>query len=428
MNGSQLDESESGLIGALMIQPSIADVIQSEVSASDFAHYGRGRVFAFLLDMRDAGKPIDNGVAVALELKAAKLLDEIGGYSGMMQILRDTPNASAAIYHARQVRRAATMRRLAALGAEMQESATDPTADPGEIIRRIDAMASQLGAANESSKLVTIEQAAREAIARMQSASEGQGPAVPTGIYSLDARTGGFYPGDLVILAARPSIGKSALAAQIAMHNAGKGRSALFVSLEMDAPSIAARELAGELGCEVRRIRAGKVTPIQKTQAEAFADHLKGVPLRIHYGRSATVSQVRGLSRLIAAKPEGLALVVVDYIGLMNANDRRKPRWEQVSEISSDLKTLAQELNVPVLACCQLGREAEGKPPTLAQLRDSGAIEQDADVVLLLHRESRDATAATLNVAKYRNGATFELPLGFEPATTSFVDLEATEV
>jgi replicative DNA helicase len=355
-------------------------------------------------------------------LAAVGVLDAIGGTAGLARIVADVPNGSQAVFHAKRVRKAASLLKLDLLGKQLQREASDPTADPSEIIRRIDAMASQLSF-SESNSLVTIQDATEQAIERMEQAIQGKdGPALPTGFPTVDSSLGGMFPGELWIVAARPSIGKSAMAVQMAAHSASKDRSVLFVSLEMDAASIATRELAAELGSEVRALRTGAVSPALLDSAKSYASSLSGQPFHIHYGRSITTSRIRGLARLVASRPEGLRLLVVDYMGLITGSDRRRPRYEQVSQISGELKTLAMELQVPVLACCQLGRDAEGKPPTLAQLRDSGSIEQDADVVMLLHRATRDATAASLNIAKNRNGASGEIELQFDSATTSFID------
>src|SRR5690606_6752956 len=195
------------------------------------------------------------------------------------RIIQNTPSAANSIYHSREIRRLSLLRQIEALGAEMQTAAKDVTADPSEIVRRIDVMASQLGDVGEGSKLVTYEEAARKAVARMKAAATGSGPAVPSGFFSLDARMSGFFPSELVILAARPGVGKSAFAVQVCAHNALKGRSVLLVSLEMDSESILAREIAADLKTEVRRIRSGKVTPEQMAAAERFCDSASGVPL-----------------------------------------------------------------------------------------------------------------------------------------------------
>jgi replicative DNA helicase len=425
---SELLESERAVIGCLLIDSRIADTLAAQVEPRDFLSDDLGRVYGFLLDAREAGKPITDARAVHAELKRAGLLDAIGGVAGIARLVRDTPNVANANYHASTIRRGANLRRLAALGQLLVDGANDPQTQPADLIAQVDAMAAQVAAGESSQGTVTIQQATVAAIERADRARQGKsGVAVPSGIHSLDQTIGGFFPGELVVLAARPSIGKSALAAQIASHNAMRQRSVLLVSLEMDAASIANRELAAEIGSEVRAIRNGVLTDQQRAEAERYAAELEGVPYEIYYGRNATVSRIRGLSRIIAAKPQGLALVVVDYLGLITANDRRKPRWEQITEISGALKTLALELQVPILALSQLNRDAENRPPTLAQLRDSGAIEQDADVVMLLHRESRDAEEAELNIAKNRNGATGAMTLSFDPATTTFSDASLTE-
>jgi replicative DNA helicase len=238
---------------------------------------------------------------------------------------------------------------------------------------------------------------------------------IETGLSSFDQATGGLHPGELVIVAARPSVGKSALAATIGLNASLASHRVLFVSLEMTGRDIAARMLAGESGESFAAIRSGAAEP---RKLESASSAFVGLPFRIWSGRKLTTERLRAVSRLEQSR-DGLDVIIVDYIGLIEPADRRKPRWEAVTEISSDLKSLALSLQVPVIALCQLNRDAEGEQPKLSHLRESGAIEQDADIVALLHRD-RDSSEATLNIAKIRNGKPGAIDLRFDQRGTRF--------
>jgi len=206
------------------------------------------------------------------------------------------------------------------------------------------------------------------------------------------------------------------------MHNARQIRPVLFVSLEMTSHDIALRAVAGHTGIDGRELRAGRVTREERAAARSYAESIETLPLFLWSARAATVAKIRAGVRVQRAT-HGVSLLVVDYLGLVYSQDRRKARWEQITEVSNDLKSLALELDLPVLALCQLSREAEKAPPRLDHLRDAGAIEQDADVVMLLHRESRSANAATIDIAKARNGVTGCVNVGWDASELAFTDI-----
>jgi replicative DNA helicase len=231
-------------------------------------------------------------------------------------------------------------------------------------------------------------------------------------------------PGELVILAARPGVGKTTLGMQIALHNARKSRPTLFASLEMTADELASRLASGLTGINIRKLRGASISAPQIEQITAVGDDLLQSPLRIWSPPSTTLQRLRAVAKCEAGG-YGLSLLVVDYLGLIKATDGRKPRYEQVGEISAGLKALAKELSIPVLALCQLNREADGELPRLSHLRDSGSIEQDADVVMFIHRTP---DACKLIVAKHRHGMTDEYTVKFNPSESRFEDLSAADM
>jgi replicative DNA helicase len=415
------NETESALIGAAILDPSQIDIIQGIVAPDDFFDSDLAAAYALILDMRDAGEPINDMTLVTHRFAAAGILANLGGRAGLLRITQSTGSALHARYYASDIRRASRLRRLQSLGCEIANRCAGDS-DPSEIAAWIESQIRACVASDSTADSVTIAQAAQDALHRIDEAARREKSlGIPSGLLRLDGAMGGFYPGELAILAARPSIGKSALAAQIAAYNAHRGQSVLFVSLEMSSHDIALRAIAGETGIDGRALRAGALNRDQRQAAQRYADSLEGVPFKLWAARNATVAKIRAAAKVQAATG-GLALLVVDYLGLVHATDRRKPRWEQITEVSSDLKSLALEMDIPVLALCQLNREAERSAPRLDHLRDAGAIEQDADIVMLLHRESRDSESATLDVAKARNGVTGAISIGFDPATLEFTD------
>jgi len=411
-------EAEQAVVGSCILDPTQLDVIADRLSPADFSDTALGQAFALLVDMRAAGVGID-ATSIVGRLRSAGLLDRIGGVAGIARMTLATCDPRHARDYASEIRSEAGRKRFRSMAAQLVAKASDPTANVSELSGWIDSQIQRFGA-NRDDEPITLADAIRDRVAEIEeNKRSGSQPGILSGLEPLDAGLGGFHGGDLVILAARPSIGKSALGVQCGIGAAEAGHPTLFVSLEMRAADLANRQLAARLGVESRCIRAGLLDDDDTAAAMRFVDEVRDLPFHIWSTRSATASQIRSRAR-VAKATTGLSLLIVDYIGLVAATDPRKPRWESITEVSGSLKSLALELNIPVIALCQLNREAEKGKPTLANLRDAGAIEQDADVVMLLDRESRDATLATLDIAKARNGATGAVDLSFDPAATTF--------
>jgi len=419
-------ESERAVVGAAILCPSTIDITSGIVGPRDFVDRDHGQAFALLADLHTAGEPIDDTTLLVDRFRRAGLLDRLGGRAGIGKLAVDCPNPDHAPAYARAVKEASTRRRLRALAAEMSTRAENLQIEPAETIDWAEAELTRQrsGGVTAAASLACEMNAAIDDI--LAAKANGRGVGLPTGLWRVDECLGGLYPGELIILAARPSIGKSALGVQIAQHNAEEDHPALIVSLEMKGKDIAVRALSKLLGIETRALRAGVINADDIETARQYASEIERLPMYIWTSRSATLAKIRAAARVQQATT-GLSVLVIDYLNIIAAADRSKPRWEQVTEASGDLKSLALELGVPVVCLCQLAREAEKVLPRLDHLRDSGSIEQDADVVMLLHRESRDATSATLDIAKNRNGATGILSLGFDPGATRFTDVSEWE-
>lgn len=414
-------DDERSLLGAAMLDPTVFDAVFETVTGSQFSDAAFGAAFDHLCDCYAAGRPVGSASVVIAELRTTGILDRLGGAAGVGTLLQDTPTTSGAVFHACQVARAYRLRRLHRIGMDLVDRATQAESDPDSLCDWIDGQRISVASDGHSGDVVTVSEGLRSLAESMRSTMGRDSSGVPTGIGSVDSMLGGLFPGDLVILAARPSVGKSAFGFQVAEHAATSGCVSLFVSLEMGNDDLTARYAAGHVGLSASDIRAGVFTEVDVERVDSLAASVASMPLHVWPTRSATVARIRGIARTVAARAGGLGLLVVDYLGLIATNDRRKPRWEQVTEISSELKTLAVELGVPLVALCQLGRDAEGHRPHLANLRESGAIEQDADVVMLMHRQ-RDQSATELILAKNRHGPIGSLNLSFAPDRCRFTE------
>ena len=413
-------ENESAVLGCGLVDPSTIDIASGIISPEDFADRSLGQAFAILCDLHGAGRPIDHRVTVE-SLRSAGILDDVGGIAGVANWGIAFSNISNVGEYCRLIKADASRRKIRALAAEIKSRASDPAVDAEVLADWIESQLTSFRASIQEGPQ-SIGHLVGDAIEHLHAICDGRElPGLPTGLGTVDAVIGGLHPADLIIVAARPSIGKSALGTQIAFHNASEGRPTLFVSLEMTGRDIAVRMLCDALHYENAVLRNGRVDDDDFAEMERYRKSIDGIPFNVWSVRSATTAKIRAIARIQKATA-GLSLVVVDYIGLIDGSDKRKPRWEQVGEISKELKSLAKELSVPVVALCQLNREAEHSKPNLGHLRDAGAIEQDADIVMLLHRETRDATAANLHVAKQRNGPVTELTIGFDCQSCKFHD------
>ena len=417
-----MNENEIALLGASILDPSTIDITVGIVGPQDFEDRLLGQCFAMMVDMSEAGEAVDDHALLVSRLRDAKLLEGAGGVVGVGRWAIGCPNARHAVEYAKKIKSAAVRNRLKQLGGELTEQAENKLSEPSQIIDWLESQLTRYRAGVVQGSQ-TLAEAMTEALSEIRAVKANERvAAMPSGLAMLDSAIGGFYPGELVIIAARPSIGKTALGAQFALHNAEHDRQTLFVSLEMKGKEIAMRQLAAMLGYEVRVLRSGRIDENDMQAIEAHIAKSGPLPFHIISERGPKMSKIRAAAK-IHHSTHGLSMLVVDYLGLIQSHDRRKERHESVSEITGELKSLAMELSIPIIALCQLNREAEKGKPSLGHLRESGSIEQDADVVMLLHRETRDSPTATIDIAKCRNGATGEIHVRYDCAATRFVDV-----
>lgn len=417
---------ERGLIAALLVAPKYFPIVEQEVSWSDFVDAGLGRMYETLRLMHSQKIPIDD-MAIALPfLRQSGLPDDVTSVTFIGSLIGEgIPNNCK--YYAMQIRKMATQRKVIGVAGDTYKNAHDTANDPSELIaeanRKFDEIERPL-----SSRIEMLGDAAERLIGEMRcsriaDASRG----TMTGLVSLDQSCGALMPGEMTILAARPGIGKTALAMQIAKHAAEKGRHVLFASLEMASLELAMRVVCGIGKVNSRKFRTDKISQGDEVRIVDAVKKIKELPIHIFAPASASVEHIRTAAGVVRARHD-LRLVIVDYIGLVTPADRKEPRHEQVARVSRSLKILAKECNCPVLALCQLNRDADGNRPRLSNLRESGSIEQDADVVMFLHRQDEaKKNDITLYVEKHRHAETSMALLRFVPEETRFLDPRSFE-
>lgn len=425
-------EAEQGLLGAILTNGGrVLDRVEGVVSAADLYRDDHRRIFSAAKALHDAGKAVDV-LTVSDALTARGESEQTGGLAYLGDIANGGFMAANARSYAATIRERATLRGLQQIGADVLAACASPAGRaPAEIAA--EAEAGMLALLDHSdSDPVRLHDVLCDVLADVDERRERGGnlAGLATGFRQLDQMTGGLEPGQLVIVAARPSVGKTVAGCNIAAHVAAAGGPVLFFTLEMSRREIAARILAARSGVTVQAMRAGTSARQDWEQMSDATAASSNWRLFIDDTAAATVAYVRAKARR-TQRTHGLGLVVIDYLGLMRGTGDN--RTQEVGSISRGLKALAKELKVPVIALAQLNRASEGrldKKPTLADLRDSGEIEQDADIVAMLHRESLTRTApeweglAQLLIRKNRNGPTGECLLTLDGPLMRFTDFD----
>jgi replicative DNA helicase len=428
--------AEQGVLGGMLLsKDAIADVIDV-VKGRDFYKPAHELVFDSVLDLYGRGEPAD-AVTVAAELTKRGELGRIGGAPYLHTLMSSVPTAANAGYYAVIVRERAILRRLVEAGTRITQMgyATDG-ADLDEIVNRAQAEiygVTEQRASEDFAPLADIMEGALDEIESISNRS-GQMSGVPTGFADLDSLTNGLHPGQMVILAARPAIGKSTLGLDLARSCSIKnGMASVIFSLEMGRNEITMRLLSAEARVALHHMRSGTMTDEDWARLARRMGEVSAAPLFIDDSPNMSMMEIRAKCRRLKQRHD-LRLVVVDYLQLMShgGSRRAESRQQEVSELSRSLKLLAKELEVPIIAIAQLNRGPEqrtDKRPMMSDLRESGSLEQDADVVILLHREdayereSPRAGEADLIVAKHRNGPTATITVAFQGHYSRFVDM-----
>ena len=421
--------AERSVLGSILLERDAILAVSDQIQPADFYLERHGHVYAAMLACLARREPPDL-TTVAGELRRQEQLELVGGLSFLGELLGESPTAVHVEYYAQAVARAATLRRLIEAGGRITALGYD---ERGELDTTLDRAEQTLFAVSQRQRgadFVPLNAVVQQYFDAAQADAAEQ--VVPTGLLDLDRRlNGGLRPGQLALLAARPGLGKSGLAMSIAYHLGVRHRRGVgVVSLEMSRGELLQRLIAIHTGVDTRQVeaRTRRGDPAMVDALAAIAD----APIAIEDSAMLTVMDVRSKARRLAAvRP--LELLIVDYLQLLIGDTPSNSRVDEVSRISRQLKLLARELGCPVLALSQLSREVEkrtSKVPQLSDLRDSGSLEQDADIVLFIYREeayveqSEQCGKAELHVAKQRNGPLGVVGVRFDAPTTRFTNLE----
>ena len=425
--------AEQSVIGAMLLsKDAIADVVEV-VREGDFYRPAHQTIYSALLDLYGKGEPAD-AVTVAAELSKNGDIARIGGATYLHTLVSMVPTAANGGYYGRIVREQAILRRLVEAGTRIVQMGYTGTGDVDDMVDRAQAEVYDVTDRRTSEDYLPLRDIMGEALNEIEAISNrgGEMIGVPTGFIELDKLTNGLHPGQLVIVAARPALGKSTLGLDICRAASIKhGLASVIFSLEMSRNEIVMRLLSAEAQVPLHHMRAGTMSDADWTKLASKMGTVSEAPLFIDDSPNMTLMEIRAKCRRLKQRHD-LRLVVVDYLQLMTSGKRVESRQQEVSEFSRSLKLLAKELEVPVIAISQLNRGAEqrtDKRPLLADLRESGSLEQDADVVVLLHREdayereSPRAGEADFIVAKHRNGPTATVTVAFQGHYSRFVDM-----
>ena len=419
-------EAEVAALGALLLNEEALPVVLRYLRADDFYRSAHRRIFDAIVALFNRSDPVDL-ITLADELERSEALEACGGASYISGLTTGVPTSANVEYYARIVQGCSMRRRMLTLSAELSADARAAGRDVREVIddaeRRIfDLSDQQLAGSYKSAREIVNQTVAKiEALAAAGAAYTG----VPSGYPDLDRLTSGFQESEFIVIGARPSVGKTALALSMATNIAIRAEPPIAVGLftmEMSGYAVMQRVLAGEARIDSTRIRAGLLNPSDWQQITEAAGRIYDAPLYIDDTPGLRLLDLRAQARRMRARND-VRIIFIDYLTLVTSEHLDLPRHEQIAEISRSLKALARELSIPVVALSQVRRETEGRRPALADLRESGSIEQDADVVMFLHRDREpdgSRIETELLIAKQRNGPTEDIKLAFIPQFVRF--------
>jgi replicative DNA helicase len=431
-------EAEESVLGAMMISPGAIGAVSEIVDAGDFYRESHTKIYRAALALYAKGEPVD-AITLTDELEERAELDAIGGRVRLHELAALVPATANAAHYARIVHETATLRGLIRVGGEIARLGWERPGETGDLVDQAEQILYDLSQQRVTGEWSEIEELLKESFERITQLYESgvDLTGTPSGFRDLDRLTSGFQPGNLIIVAARPSMGKSALALCMAAnmgvrHNIPVG---LF-TLEMSKSEVTQRLMCSEAKVESQRLRNGKLAQDDWPRLTAACDKLAKAPIYVDDTGLLNMMEIRSKARRLKARHPNLGLIIVDYLQLLTPSQRRDSdgRVQEVSEMSRSLKILARDLDVPIVALSQLSRAVEqrtDKRPILSDLRESGSIEQDADLVAFVYRDeyynedSDQQGLAEVILAKHRNGPTDSIKLSFLKRYAKFSDLAA---
>ena len=429
------EEAEQAVLGAMMLSgEAIAQVADIGLKAEDFYRRAHRSIFESLREIYARGEPVDQVTAVE-ELRRKDLLDAVGGVMYVQHLIEMVDVPASAPHYGRIVGDHALLRRLIDAAGEILRGAYDIPEDPEVYADQAEGRMYQVSRRHEKDRMVPLRELVHESLESLERLHDHTGLAgLPTGFKDLDELLQGLQKGNLVMVAARPGVGKSSFVTNVARNVAVEtGTTVAMFSLEMSQIELGMRLLCSEARVASNRVRGNAIAAEDWGRIVDAAETLDKAPLYIVDSGNTTIVDIRAKARRLKSQHD-LGLIIIDYLQLMSSHRRVESRQQEVSEISRSLKLLAKELDIPVIAVSQLNRDPEkrvDKRPQLSDLRESGSLEQDSDVVMFLHREdlySEDPAVkgvANLVVAKHRNGPTDKVKMTFLSHLTQFKDYAA---
>lgn len=430
-------EAEQAILGSLLVNPETITRICDVLQPDDFYRKAHQIIYAGILDLFDKGEPIDI-VTVSQYLKDQGKLDSVGGRQYLTDLGLSISTTANAEYYAKTVNEKSTLRNLIKAGTEIVASCYEDS-EADIVVDKAEQLIFNIAQHRNMSALVPIKDIVNESFARIEQRYEQRDvlSGISTGFYDLDEMTSGWQKSDLIVIAARPSMGKTALALNMAQHAAVECKQPVAIfSLEMSKEQLVQRLLCAEARIDANKMRTGFLQSSDWQGLASAMGRLGEAPLFIDDSPVVTALDIRAKARRLKAEMKGLGLIVVDYIQLMQGRARSDGnRVQEVSEISRGLKQLARELDCPVIALSQLSRAVEArqnKRPMLSDLRESGSIEQDSDIVMFIYRddyynqESEKRGEAEIIIAKQRNGPVGTVELLYQASITRFLNKAVT--
>lgn len=430
-------EAEQACLGALLLDPDSLGMVLRYLRPEDFYQLAHSEIFSAIISLHEKGQKSDL-ITLTEEMRLSGTLDKAGGPGYIANLTSMTPSAANVEYYARIIQEMSTRRNLIRLASLVMSLAYDDSTETGPILDQIQSKIFEITQNRRTASYHSIKELIPEVITTIEELSSNPNAftGIPSGLTDLDAMTSGFQNSEFIVIGARPSVGKTALALTIASHiSIDLKIPAAFFSLEMSEHALMNRIMSAEARVPGERIRTGRLRSSDLNDLMDAAGRIYEAPLYIVDMPSMKLLDLRTMARRLVLE-RSVKIIFVDYITLVTHENADLPRWEQIAAISRSLKALARELKIPIVALSQLKREAEGKQPNLADVRESGSIEQDADLILFLHRDREINKSADqrseqietdLIVAKQRNGPIGKTTVWFKPALAKFVNMERHE-
>ena len=425
-------EAERSVLGAAMLDKDVLSEILEEVKAEDFYSENHKEIFQAIWELYRDNSPVDM-LTVCEELKRRKALDMVGGRAYIATLTAEVPSTANAVEYAKIVAEKATLRQMIKTSEDITEKGYEAKMDAAEILDYAESGIFSIAQRRQKNDYAKIQDVLLENLRIIDEASKNKDKIVgiPTGFKELDEKTSGLQRSDLVIVAARPAMGKTAFALNIAQQSAVKaGSSVIIFSLEMGKEQLGQRLLAMQARVEMQKLKQGDLDRTDWDRISMAANDLNGTKIVIDDTPGISLMEMRNKCRRLKAE-QGLDLVVVDYLQLMKFDGKADSRQQEISAISRNMKLLAREMDCPVIVLSQLSRAPEQRPdkrPILSDLRESGSIEQDADIVIFLYRddyynpETETPGVCEINIAKHRSGPTGKIELTWVSRYTKFSD------